>query len=47
VFWPGVLHRFYRHLAAETYRGALQGKANVVVEIRVRYRGPRGDEHAI
>lgn len=45
VFSPAVPHRFYRHLAADTYRDALQGKANVVVEIRVRYKGPRGDEH--
>ena len=35
MFSPGVPHRFHRHLAAEAYRGALQGKANVVVEIRV------------
>jgi hypothetical protein len=45
VFSPGVPHRFYRHLAADTYRDALQGKANVVVDIQVRYKGPRGDEH--
>jgi hypothetical protein len=45
VFSPAVPHRFYRHIAADTYRDALQGKASVVIEIRVRYRGPRGDEH--
>ena len=45
VFSPAVPHRFYRHISADTYRDALQGKANMVIEIRVRYRGPRGDEH--
>jgi hypothetical protein len=45
VLSPWVPHPFYRHLTADTYRDAAQGKTNLVVEIRVRYRGPRGDEH--
>ena len=40
-----VPHRFYSHITADTYRDTVQGKANLVVEIRARYRGPRGDEH--
>jgi hypothetical protein len=45
VLSPAVPHRFYRHISSDTYRDAVQGKANLVVEIQVRYRGPRGDEH--
>lgn len=45
VMSPGVPHRFYRHLSADLYRDAGLGKADLVVEIGVRYRGPRGDEH--
>ena len=45
VLSPAVPHRFYRHVSTDTYRDAVQGKADLVVEIRVRYRGPRGDEH--
>jgi len=45
VLSPAVPHRFYRHLSADTYHEAVQGKADLVVEILVRYRGPRGDEH--
>jgi hypothetical protein len=45
VLSPAVPHRFYRHLSADIYRDAVQGKADLVVEVRVRYRGPRGDEH--
>ena len=32
-------------MSGDTYREALQGKAELVVEIQARYRGPRGDEH--
>jgi len=45
VLLPAVPHRFYRHMSGDTYRDALQGKAELVVEIQARYRGPRGDEH--
>jgi hypothetical protein len=45
VFSPAVPHRFYRHITAETYRDVVQGKANLVMEIRVRYQGPRRDQH--
>ena len=45
VLLPAVRHRFYRHMSGDTYRDALQGKAELVVEIQARYRGPRGDEH--
>jgi hypothetical protein len=45
VLSPGVPHRFYRHLSTDIYQDAVQGKADLVVEIEVRYRGPRGDEH--
>ena len=45
VLSPAVPHRFYRHVSADTYRDAAQGKVDLVVEIQVRYRGPRGDEH--
>jgi hypothetical protein len=45
VLSPAVPHRFYRHLSADTYRDAVQGKTSLVVQIFVRYRGPRGDEH--
>jgi len=45
VLSPAVPHRFYRHVSSEIYRDAIQGKADLVVEIQVRYRGPRGDEH--
>ena len=45
VFSPGVPHRFYRHLTTDIYQQAIQGKVTLLVEIRVRYRGPRGDEH--
>jgi hypothetical protein len=45
VFSPGVPHRFYRHITLDTYRGAVQGKMNLVIETQVRYMGPRGDEH--
>ena len=45
VLSPAVPHPFYRHITADTYRDAAQGKVKLVVEIRVRYRGPRGDEH--
>jgi hypothetical protein len=45
VLSPAVPHPFYRHITADTYRDVAQGKVNLVVEIRVRYRGPRGDEH--
>jgi hypothetical protein len=45
VFSPAVPHRFYRHITADTYRDVAQGKANLVLEIWVRYRGPRGDTH--
>jgi hypothetical protein len=45
VLSPAVPHRFYRHLRPDTYREAVQGKTNLVVEIRVHYRGPRGDAH--
>jgi hypothetical protein len=30
---------------SDTYRDVVQGKTNLVVEIRVRYRGPRGNQH--
>jgi hypothetical protein len=45
VLSPAVPHAFYRHLTADTYRDAVEGKTTLAVEIRVRYRGPRGDEH--
>ena len=45
VLSPAVPHRFYRHMSGETYHEALLGKAELVVEIQARYRGPRGDEH--
>jgi hypothetical protein len=45
VLSPAVPHRFYRHITADTYRDAIEGKTTLVVEIRVRYRGPRGDQH--
>jgi hypothetical protein len=45
VLSPAVPHRFYRHLNADTYRDAIQGKTSLVVQIFVRYRGPRGDEY--
>jgi hypothetical protein len=45
VLSPAVPHRFYRHITADTYRDAVQGKTSLEVEVRVRYRGPRGDEH--
>lgn len=45
VLSPGVPHRFYRHLSADIYRGAVQSKAALVVETQVLYRAPRGDEH--
>ena len=45
VLSPGVPHRFYRHLSTDIYHDAVQGKADLAVEIEVRYRGPRGDEH--
>ena len=45
VLSPAVPHRFYRHLSTDIYRDAVQGRADLVVEIAVRYRGPRGDEH--
>jgi hypothetical protein len=45
VLSPAVPHLFYRHITADTYRDVVQGKTNLVVDIRVRYRGPRGDEH--
>jgi hypothetical protein len=45
VLSPAVPHRFYRHLSADIYRDAAQSKADLVVEIQVHYRGPRGDEH--
>jgi hypothetical protein len=45
VLSPAVPHHFYRHITADTYRDVVRGKTNLVVEIRVRYRGPRGDEH--
>ena len=45
VLSPAVSHRFYRHLSADIYRDAVRGKADLTVEIDVRYRGPRGDEH--
>jgi hypothetical protein len=45
VFSPGVPHRFFRHLTSEMYRDAVQGKINLVVEIRVRYNGPQGGKH--
>lgn len=45
VLSPAVPHPFYRHITADTYRDVAQGKVNLAVEIRVRYRGPRGDEH--
>jgi hypothetical protein len=45
VLSPAVPHRFYRHITADTYRDVVEGKTNLVVEIRMRYRGPRGDEH--
>jgi hypothetical protein len=45
VFSPAVPHRFYRHITAETYRDVVHGKANLVMEIRVRYQGPRADQH--
>jgi hypothetical protein len=45
VLSPAVPHRFYRHLSADTNRDFVQGKTSLVVQIFVRYRGPRGDEH--
>jgi hypothetical protein len=45
VLSPSVPHPFYRHIAAETYRDATQGKVHLVVEVRVHYSGPRGDKH--
>jgi hypothetical protein len=45
VLSPAVPHRFYRHISADTYRDAVEGKADLVVEIQVRYSGPRGDAH--
>ena len=45
VLSPAVPHDFYRHIKADIYRDVVQGKRNLVVEIGVRYRGPRGDEH--
>jgi hypothetical protein len=45
VLSPAVPHPFYRHVAADTYRDVVRGKTSLVVETRVRYRGPRGDEH--
>jgi hypothetical protein len=45
VLSPSVPHPFYRHIAADTYRDATQGKVHLVVEVRVHYNGPRGDEH--
>lgn len=45
VLSPAVPHRFYRHLSADIYRDTVQSKADLVVEIQVHYRGPRGDEH--
>ena len=45
VLSPAVPHRFYRHLSADTYREVLEGKTRLVVQIFVRYRGPRGAEH--
>jgi hypothetical protein len=45
VLSPAVPHDFYRHITADIYRDVVQGKTNLVVEIRVRYRGPRGDQH--
>jgi hypothetical protein len=45
VLSPAVPHRFYRHISANTYRDVVAGKAELVVEIQVRYLGPRGDEH--
>lgn len=45
VFSPGVPHRFYRHITSDTYRDAVQGKVNLVIETQVRYKGPLGDEH--
>ncbi len=45
VLSPSVPHPFYRHIAADTYRDATQGKVHLVVEVRVHYSGPRGDEH--
>ena len=32
-------------MTADTFRNILQGKTNLVVEIRVRNRGPRGNKH--
>jgi hypothetical protein len=45
VLSPAVPHRFYRHISANTYRDVVAGKAELVVEIQVRYSGPRSDEH--
>jgi hypothetical protein len=45
VLSPAVPHRFCRHISANTYREVGEGKAELVVEIQVRYLGPRGDEH--
>src|SRR5262249_27090497 len=45
VFSPAVPHHFYRHITADTYRDIVQGKTNLLVEIRAPYRGLRGDEH--
>jgi hypothetical protein len=45
VLSPAVPHHLYRHMSADTYRDVIQGKMNLVVEVRVRYRGPRGDVH--
>lgn len=45
VLSPAVPHPFYRQISANTYRDVVEGKAELVVEIHVRYLGPRGDEH--
>ncbi len=45
VLSPAVPHPLYRHLSADAYHDVVQGKANLIVEVRVRYKGPRGDEH--
>lgn len=45
VLSPSVPHSFYRHITPEIHRDAAQGKIHLMVEIRVRYRGPRGDQH--
>ena len=45
VLSPSVPHHFYRHISRDTYLDAMKGKAILVVEIQVRYRGPGGDQH--